>query len=242
MEETLSLQEFLQAMGEHFAELRNRSIVAFIALVISVVGGMFAAKPLMGVLCKPIGGLDNLRSIEVTENVSAVFSVSLLFGFIIASPIILYEILAFIIPALTPNEKHYLYFFLPALILFFLFGVLFAYTVILPVAIPFLTSFMGIETDIRPSNYISFSTSMLFWIGIVFEMPMVVFIATKLHIVNSKILLRNWRYAIVICSILAMLITPTVDPINMSILMIPLIGLYFLSILFAKFAEKKKTE
>lgn len=244
MDDTLTLREFIDAMGEHLIELRKRTFVALIALVVGVVIGMFVARPVMDFLCRPIGGIDKLRSIEVTENVSSVFSVSLLFGIILASPVIIYEALAFIIPALTSDEKHYLYTFLPALLLFFLSGVVFAYYVILPVAIPFLTSFMGIETDIRPSDYISFSTNMIFWIGVSFEMPMVIYLAAKLRIVNSKMLLDNWRYAVVICAILAMIITPTVDPVNMMILMVPLVALYFLSILFAKRAESShsKTE
>ena len=99
---------------------------------------------------------------------------------------------------------------------------------------------MGIKTEIRPSDYISFSTNLIFWIGIVFEMPILIYIAARLRIVRSAQLLKNWRQAVVVCAVLAMLITPTVDPVNMLLLMVPLIGLYFLSILFAKIAEKKE--
>ncbi len=129
--------------------------------------------------------------------------------------------------------------FLPPVILFFLGGVCFAFFIVLPAAIPFLTSFMGIRTEIRPSDYISFSTNLIFWIGIVFEMPIIIYIAARLHVVDSRMLLKNWRQAVVVCAVLAMMITPTVDPVNMLLLMVPLIALYFLSILGAKLAERK---
>lgn len=237
--ESLSFKEFFVAMGEHLTELRNRFIISIAVLLITVVIGIIFAEPIMQFLCAPIGGMEKLKAIEITENVSAVFRVALLSGFILALPIITYEMLAFILPALRSNEKHYVFTFLPLLVTFFLAGVVFAYYVILPAAIPFLVSFLGIETEVRPSNYISFTTNMLFWIGLVFEMPMVIYIAARVKLVTAVMLLKNWRQAVVVCSIIAMIITPTVDPINMLLLMFPLIGLFFLSILFAKIAENK---
>lgn len=238
-DETLTPGELIGALSEHLIELRKRLVIAFIALIIAVIVTMFLAEPIMTFLCRPIGGMENLRSIDVTENAASVFKVAALAGFVLALPVIIYELLAFIIPALKPNEKHWLFVFLPLLVGFFLLGVCFAFFILLPAAIPFLTGFMGIRTEIRPENYISFVTSILFWIGVVFEMPIGIYVAAKLGIVNSKMLLKNWRQAIVVCSIIAMVITPTVDPINMLLLMVPLIALFFLSILFAKFAEKK---
>jgi len=162
----------------------------------------------------------------------------LLAGLVLDSPVIFYEILAFILPALKSNEKRILFTFLPLLILFFIAGILFAFFILLPAAIPFLISFTDIPTTIRTSSYFSFTTNMLFWIGVVFEMPIFIYFLTKVKVVNSGLLLKKWRQAVVICAILAMLITPTVDPVNMTILLIPLVLLYFLSILFAKIAER----
>ena len=164
---------------------------------------------------------------------------TMLAGFILSFPLIAYEAFAFILPGLKTEEKAVLFRFLPPVILFFLAGICFAFFIVLPAAIPFLTSFMGIKTEIRPSDYISFSTNLIFWIGIVFEMPVIIFIAARLHIVRSAQLLKNWRQAVVVCAVLAMLITPTVDPVNMLLMMVPLIALYFLSILGAKLAEQK---
>ncbi len=237
-ENTPSAAELFGAMEEHIVELRQRLIIAAGGLILAVVICFFFSEPIMQLLCLPIGGISELKSIEITENVAAVFDVVLLAGFILAFPLIAYEVLAFILPALKPNEKRLLFRFLPPVILFFLAGVCFAFFVVLPAAVPFLTSFMGIKTEIRPSNYISFSTSLIFWIGIVFEMPIVIYILSRLGIVTPAFLLRNWRQAVVICAVLAMVITPTVDPVNMMLLMVPLVALYFLSILFAKIGKR----
>ena len=234
---TTSLGEFFNAMEEHITELRKRLLISVAGLVAAVIISFFFSEPIMNFLCRPIGGLNNLTAIEITENVSSVFDVALLVGFILAFPLIAYEAFAFILPGLETNEKAVLSRFLPPVILFFLAGVCFAFFIVLPAAIPFLTSFMGIKTEIRPSDYISFSTNLIFWIGIVFEMPVIIYIAARLRIIDSQKLLKNWRQAVVICAVLAMLITPTVDPVNMLLLMVPLIALYFLSILGAKLAE-----
>ncbi|MBQ6519089.1 MAG: twin-arginine translocase subunit TatC [Anaerolineaceae bacterium] len=237
-ENRLPIGEFFSAMEEHITELRKRLIIAVLGLAAAVVICFCFSEPIMDFLCRPIGGLEKLTAIEITENVSSVFEVALLAGFILAFPLIAYEVFAFILPGLEANEKVVLFRFLPPVILFFLAGVCFAFFIVLPAAIPFLTSFMGIKTEIRPSDYISFSTNLIFWIGIVFEMPIVIYIAARLRVVNSRMLLKNWRQAVVVCAVLAMLITPTVDPVNMLLLMVPLIALYFLSILGAKLAER----
>ena len=233
------LGELFGALEEHITELRRRIIISAAGFLAAVVLCFFFSGPIMDFLCRPIGGLNTLTSIEITENVSAVFDVAMLAGFILAFPLITYEAFAFILPGLKTGEKAVLFRFLPPVILFFLAGICFAFFIVLPAAIPFLTSFMGIKTEIRPSDYISFSTNLIFWIGIVFEMPVIIFIAARLHIIRSDQLLKSWRQAVVICAVLAMLITPTVDPVNMLLLMVPLIALYFLSILGAKLAERK---
>ena len=192
----------------------------------------------MKLLARPIGGLSALQSLEVAENLNASFNVALLGGVILAFPFIVYQVGAFIVPGLKENERRFLRFLLPAGTLFFVLGAFFAYAVLLPTAIPFLTSFMGIETRLRTGPYFAFATSLLFWIGIIFELPVAVFILAKVRILNSTLLLKNWRIAIVIIAILAMVITPTVDPVNMLLLMAPLIALFFISIVFAKFAER----
>jgi sec-independent protein translocase protein TatC len=151
-------------------------------------------------------------------------------------PVIVYELLAFILPGLHSNEKRWIYFGAPAASLLFAGGVLFAYLVMLPVAIPFLTSFLDTQSDIIISDYIDFVTNLMFYIGLSFESPLIIFILAKLKIVTARMLLKQWRIAIVVITIIAAVATPTTDPVNMAILMVPLFLLYWLSVLLAALA------
>jgi sec-independent protein translocase protein TatC len=174
--------------------------------------------------------------------VSAFMKISLLSGLTLALPIILIELLGFIMPGLKPGERKWIWIIVPVATLFFAGGVVFAYLVLLPAALPFLLSFMGITTIPRPSNYFGFVLNLLFWVGVCFELPLIALVLARLGILSAKTLLKQWRIAIVASAILAALITPTPDPVNMGLMMIPLVGLYFISILFAAIARKKTSE
>jgi len=232
----MTAREFLSAISEHIEELRKRLLIAVIALAVTTLASFVFAEQILALLARSIGGLENLQAIEITENVSVFMRVSLLSGFILSFPLIAYELLAFIMPGLEPNERRWVYSFIPIATLLFLSGVAFAYFVMLPVAVPFLVSFLGIPTEVRPASYINFVTNLMFWIGVVFQMPLIVFILAKLRIISAAQLLKQWRLAIVLSAAGAALITPTVDPVNMGLLMAPLIVLYFLSVLFARLA------
>ena len=227
----------------HFTELRKRLLVMVVALAVGVIASFAFSQKIAEFLAAPIGGLSAMSSIEVTENVSAFMKISLLSGVILALPVLLFEVLAFVIPGLKPSERKWIWMVIPVATVFFVGGVAFAYFVMLPAALPFLLDFMGITTSPRPSNYFSFVLNLMFWVGVCFEMPLVVFVLARLGIVNVKGLLKQWRVAIIGSAVLAALITPTPDPVNMGLMMIPLLGLYIVSILFAIFArrpDKKK--
>jgi sec-independent protein translocase protein TatC len=115
---------------------------------------------------------------------------------------------------------------------------LFAYFVMLPTALPFLIDFMGIRTNPRPSSYYPFVTSLMFWVGIVFQFPLVIFFLASLGIVRASLLIRYARLAIVILAVVAAMITPTIDPISMLLIWTPLVALYFLGIGLALLAER----
>jgi sec-independent protein translocase protein TatC len=224
----------------HFAELRKRLLVMVVALAVGVIASFAFSQKIAEYLSAPIGGLSAMSSIEVTENVSAFMKISLLSGVVLALPVLLFEILAFIVPGLKPGERKWIWMVIPVATIFFVGGVAFTYYVMLPAALPFLLDFMGITTSPRPSNYFSFVLNLMFWVGVCFEMPLVVFVLARLGIVNVKGLLKQWRVAIIASAVLAALITPTPDPVNMGLMMIPLLGLYVVSILFAVFARHQK--
>ncbi len=225
---------------EHLEELRKRLLIALIALGIATLVSFIFAEDVVEVLTQPVGGLSVLQSIEVTENIGVFTRVSLLCGSIIAMPVILYEILAFVVPGLKKSERKWLFGGLVFGTIFFIAGVLFAYYVMLPRTLEFLINFMGVQTVPRFSSYIKFITNMIFWLGVSFEMPLIIFVLAKLKVVSAAQLLKGWRYAVIVIAVLSAVITPTVDPVNMGLLMLPLIALYFISVLFASLAGGKE--
>jgi len=130
----------------------------------------------------------------------------------------------------------------PLVVVFFLAGLAFAYTLLLPVMLPFLLgSGAGIATpswDIRP--YYSFVLAVLLWIGAAFETPLIMALLARLGLVSPKVMIKQWRYAIVGIAFVAAAITPTVDPVNMAMVMGPLVGLYFIGVLMARAVYKPR--
>jgi sec-independent protein translocase protein TatC len=232
------LKDFLEVIKPHVTELRRRLLVSLVVLAVMIMASFALANQLIQIITLPVGGVQNLQSIEITENVGVFMRVSLISGLIFAFPFLIYEILAFILPGLKPEERRWVFVLVPVMTLLFLAGVSFAYFVMLPNALPFLLGFLGVKTTPRLSSYVNFVTSLVFWLGIGFESPIVIFFLAKFNIVSAKTLLKQWRVAIIVIAILAAVITPTVDPVNMGLLMLPLIALYFISVLFAFIANK----
>jgi sec-independent protein translocase protein TatC len=155
-------------------------------------------------------------------------------------PVILYQLWQFIAPGLYRRERRYIYLAAPAASILFMIGAAFCYYVMLPAAVPMLLHFVNIPIRPRPANYMSFTINLMFWTGISFETPLIIFFLAKVHLVDYRFLLRNWRIAIFLTAVLAAIITPTVDPINMALVMGPLIVLYFMSIILARIAYNPK--
>lgn len=222
----------------HLAELRDNLIRVVVVLFLATGASLAYNRQILDFLAKPIGGMDKLVAIDPTEPIGTVMRVALLTGFAVTFPYIFYQLWLFIAPAMIELRNRIRSLItIPIATLFFFAGMAFAYYVMLPTALPFLLNFMDIKTVPRPSSYIRFTTGLLFWIGIAFEFPIVIYFLASLGMVKAEVLLKQWRLAIVIIAVVAALITPTVDPVNMSLGMIPLIVLYFLSILLARIAQ-----
>lgn len=237
-----TLRELIEESGiwEHIDELRVRLVKAVIGLIIAIIASFIFAEKFVQLLAMPAGGLSSLQAIEVTETISVFMRVSLISGLIISLPWVLYQLLAFILPGLNTNEKKWVYIAIPSITFLFIAGVGFTYFVMLPTAIPFLLQFMGVETVPQVSNYINFVTGLMFWVGVAFQTPIVMFVLAKLQLISAENLKSQWRIAIVVIAVLAAVITPTGDPINMGLLMLPLTALYGLSILLAWLARKNE--
>ncbi|HHS96546.1 MAG TPA: twin-arginine translocase subunit TatC [Chloroflexi bacterium] len=240
MERQATQQEETLPILEHIEELRRRLLRSLIALGVGVILSAIFAPQILEWLARPLpgGGLQQLEAIEVTENVGVFMQATLLGGVTLAMPFILYQMWQFVAPGLYPHERRYVYLLLPLATFLFLGGALFTYYVMLPAAIPFLISFADIPVRLRPANYFSFVTSIMFWIGVSFETPLILFFLAKIRLIDYKMLIRGWRVAILLIAVLAAVITPTPDPVNMSLVMLPLILLYGFSILLARIAYR----
>jgi sec-independent protein translocase protein TatC len=225
-------------ISTHLEELRQTLLWSLIGLVVGVIITAFFVSPILDFLTEPIGGLQNLYAIEVTETMSVYMRIALLGGLIIALPWIVYQLLSFVGKGLKPKEQKAIYLTLPFMVGLFLTGVAFAYYIMLPTSLAFFQEVLDVTTSIRLKSFTSFTTNLLFWIGISFQTPLVFFVLTKVGLVNPKMLVKGWRVAIVIIAVMAAVITPTGDPVNMLIFMLPLFVLYLLSILLSAVANK----
>lgn len=221
---------------EHIDALRKHLFRMLIALIIGVgVCATFTEK-IIDFLAKPIGGISQLQAIDVTESVGVFMQVALFGGLAVTLPYIAFELWLFAAPGLSARARRSGLLGIPLTLVFFFGGLYFSYRYLLPTALPFLLQFMGIHTIPRISSYINFVTNLLFWIGISFEFPLVIYVITLMGLIQPKLLVKQWRIAIVIIAIIAAAVTPTVDPVNMSLVMLPMILLYFLSILLSNIA------
>jgi sec-independent protein translocase protein TatC len=215
---------------EHIDALRKHLTRMLVGLLICVGFTFFFTPQMVNLLAGPIGGITALKAIDITESIGVFMKVALLAGAALASPYIAFEFWLFAAPGLKPGERRSSLISIPLVLIFFVGGMLFAYFILLPPALKFLLNFMGITVIPRPSSYIGFVTGILFWIGVTFEFPLVVYVLVLIGVVKPKMLLKQWRIAVVIIAILAAAITPTTDPVNMSLVMGPMVILYFVSI------------
>jgi len=231
-----------KALLPHINALRKHLLRTVIVIVIATALSFLFVHDILSYLAKPIaGGIDELIAIDVTENVGTVMRVTLLSGFTIALPYVIFEIWLFVAPALRVRSRIKGIIAIPVALLLFVGGMAFAFFVMLPTALPFLFNFMGLTTQPRPSSYYNFVTLIMFWIGVTFEFPLVIYLLANLGLIKAKAFASQWRLAIIIIAILAAAITPTVDPVNMGLVMAPMIILYFISIGLAYIAERGRS-
>ncbi len=220
---------------EHLEELRQRLVWSVLTLLVTTAFSFVFTGRLMEILLIPSGGIKPVF-LKPTEMFITYFKVALVGGVALAMPMIIYQIIRFVAPGLKPSEKKYLYLAVPSASFLFILGVAFGYLVLLPFALRYLLTFGGdIATAfISIGEYISFVTTILLWMGVAFELPMVIVILAKLRIVSYKQLRGYWKYALVGAFLIAAIITPTPDPFNQTMVAVPLYLLYEIGLLFAR--------
>jgi sec-independent protein translocase protein TatC len=238
-------ETFVKAIGEpslllpHIAALRLHVFRGVIALVLTTGIAFVFAEQILDYLAAPIGGIEELQSVGVTENISVFMRVSLLTGFAVSLPYLVFETLLFVSPGLKTGERRIGCLAVPVVTLLFAGGVAFAQFVALKPALNFLVNFI-FPTVIRPAEYYPFVTRLLFWTGIIFEIPILIYFITAMGFVRADAMLRASRYVIVGLAVLAAAITPTTDPLNMLIILIPLIVLYYIGVGLAFIAQRAR--
>ena len=231
-------------LREHLEELRKRLMYTLIFVVIAVVIAFLFREAIFNFLLEPgYGNKDEKpQATEVLETVSVIFKVTLMAGFIGALPFVLYQIIMFVSPGLTGRERLYLYMSLPGVLVAFAGGSAFGYYVLFPPAFEFLIGFGNefVNPEIRISSYINVMLSLIFWMGVVFQIPLVLFSLGRLGLVTPTMLGKFRRFAIVLAFIAAAIITPTFDPVNQILVAVPIIILYELGIVLARLAQRMK--
>src|SRR2546428_12206690 len=237
------------SLVQHLGELRTRLVVSAIALVITTALAFAFGTQLIRLLLIPVDCTfiptytchqppTTLVSFSPTENFTTYFRVALFAGFALAMPVILYEIYAYIDPALLPKERRFIRFLGIPIILLFLLGMAFCYFVLLPNAIKFLISFGSdvIQNQLRASDYLSFVTTFILGLGIVFETPVVIYALVRVRVVRRSWLAQQRRYVFLLVFVIGAIITPTPEPFNQPLVAIPMYPLFELGPFLARFA------
>ncbi|MBI4336610.1 MAG: twin-arginine translocase subunit TatC [Chloroflexi bacterium] len=239
-------QDQRASLWEHLGELRRRLFHSVLFLVATTIISLVFYRQEIQVLLYPARHLLSLTGkpvfLDVTELLGVIMKVSLLFGFLGALPFILYQVVMFVAPGLTTAERRYAFSIIPFAVLMFAGGVAFSYWVLLPPALRFLLTF-GSELAtpmIRIGTYINLIVTLMFWMGVIFETPLVIYVVARLGIVSPEALARGRRFALVGAFLLGAVITPTFDPINQTLVAAPLFVLYEMGIWLAKLAARQR--
>jgi len=229
----------------HMLDLKDHLVRIGISLVLCSALTFVFAERIMEWLLLPARRFEEqftLHAFRPTTTIGMFMRISLFSGAILAMPFIVYQLLHYIVPGLTRKEKKALAWIIPGATVLFLGGVAFAYFVMVPPALSFLFSWWSdlIEQTWMVEDYVEFVTGLVFWVGVSFQTPLIMTFVARLGVVTAKQMLSVWRFAAVGIAVLAAFITPTPDPINMGLIMLPLLALYFVGCLLAWVVQLKQ--
>ncbi|MGA7731581.1 MAG: twin-arginine translocase subunit TatC [Chloroflexia bacterium] len=231
------------SLMEHLLELRNRLVKSALILALATGLSFTFVEQEINILVD-LAGDHPLQALKPTETFVSYLKVAFYTGIAMAMPLLVYQLFRFLAPGLTKTERRWILLSLPAVTIFFVGGMVFCYFLVLPSALDFLLNFGASIIEVRPtiSEFLSFVTRFLLAVGIAFETPVIVFLLSKLGIATPKRLRRFRRWAYVLAFVAAAIITPTPDPINQSIVAVPIILLYELGIIFASLGKRRKAQ
>lgn len=232
---------------EHLEDLRKRIFYSFIAVIVVVIPAWLFSKDIYNILSRPVTRYlpegTKLAYTHLTAPFMLYIKVSFLAAIFVTAPFIFLQLWYFVAPGLYKKEKKYVYPFVIFTSFFFILGASFGYFVAFPFACNF---FLKMGSEFQPvitvDQYFSLALRLLLGIALVFEMPTLVFFLSRMGIITSRWMIKNFKYAVLAVFIIAAVITPSPDMINQSILAVPMLFLYGLSLLIAFIFEKKKAK
>ncbi len=238
---------------EHLVELRTRLTRAALGVLIGMIIGFVLIMPqgpvelinvIINTFAAPLPGqaYAPVQSVGTTEQFTSFMKVALMIGIMLAMPVIVFQLYAFIVPGLTDRERRMVLVSLPFVTLFFAAGVAFGWFITVPTAIRFLIGFSSselIQSQPTLSDFLDTVTMLLLINGIVFELPVIILTLAFIGVVTAQQLAGYRRYAMVLVVIIAALITPTGDPVNLLLLAVPMYLLYEVGIILARLVPKR---
>ena len=226
---------------EHLDELRSRIIKVGIVFVLAAVVAWFFRVDIFNLLLEPAGAQlhGKLYVTSVAEQFVSDMKLALYVAFVVTVPVLLYQTWAFVAPAVGDMGRAFTYILITLASSLFIAGIVFGYIFVVPVGVQFLLNWASdrYTTIITPTNYMAFVTRFLLACGIVFELPAATYVSAKLELIDASLLKKYRKHAIVVNTIVAAAITPSPDPFSMLLLAVPLIGMYELSIIIARYVN-----
>jgi len=228
---------------EHLEELRRRIIISLIFFAAAAVFSFVFVDKISDILRLPASGIiENFIFVTPTEVFAAYLRISILSGFVISLPFVLYQLGAFLGPAISSDKRNSVFMWLVISFLLSIIGIMFSYFLALPFALKFLVNFAGgaAVPMISIGRYFSFAGALLLVGAGVFQIPVIMGLLSSVGILNSHFFRKNRKYAIVVISIISAIITPTQDVFNMLIFALPMWALYEVGILISWIIEKRR--
>lgn len=221
---------------QHLDELRRRLVVSAIAVAVTTSFAFLFSTSIVRFLLVP-SGIEKCVALSPTENFTTFLRVALFAGIALAMPVLLYEIFAYVDPALMPNERKFVLTSGPFVMLLFVGGMAFCYYLLLPNALNFLVHFGSevIENQLRCNEYLSFVTTFILGVGLIFELPAVIVALIRIGVVQRSWLTKQRRFVFLGAFILGAVITPTPDPFNQTLVSLPIYLLFEFGLLLSRF-------
>lgn len=236
------------SLGGHLKEIRNRLFWSALFIFMGAIAGWFLFEPVFQILQKPVLDLASNNGTNATLNIGTVagaldlqIQVSIFLGVLISSPVWIFNLWAFVTPGLKKRERRYTVGFLVTALPLFLFGCWLAW-ISMPAFVTTLIGFTpaGAANVINANEYILFTIRILLVFGIAFVLPVVLVMLNLAGLLTAASIIKSWRIAVFVIAVIAALATPTADPMSMFLVMVPLIGLYFIAAGITHFNDRRK--